>query len=915
VNRVRASLPCLILAVVCAPAYSARVEQNAEAVNQYGKLELTVAYLSFSDVPWDHWAFKEVEACCNEGIVSGYDDGRYRPEWIVDRAQMAAYIARALAGGDANVPVPPGWVEPTFLDVPRRHWAHKYIEYAFAQGVVRGYRRLYFAPNAIVDRGQMAAFVARALAGGEENVPDPGCDSVPFADITCDHWARKYVEYIEASGAVNGYPDGSYRPEAACSRDQIAVCLARALALPTYGNLWDPDEFDIVGLFTTPSHEEIGVPGFYCRPFTREAGLGPHVFRVRFAWGEVGDYTYEVMAGSPHGELSLGSGSFTVTESDDRGYVRRSAAAPLYFEFESGGSYFAIGENMCWPLYAGTVDYEEWLPKLASHGGNYIHLWVSAEWNLLALEHLPLPDELYPWDVEGDQTQLGRYDEVAAWRLDRILELANQLGVKAMVCAESYHSLTGFGDWGWWARSPYNAANGGPCEHPHEFFTKEEAKRLFKRRLRYLVARYGYETSVLSWELFTEPEGVWGYSPTIMPAWHQEMAQYLSALDPWDHLITTSFAQKEGEPAVDGLAEIDYVQSHAYGTHDVAGMVASYGRRKTEAYGKPHYIGEFGAGGDEANLSDPEGLNLHNALWSSMLSRSAGTAMIWGWNWYVDGHDLYHRFRPVADFAADVDWVSENYDYGDLVALEFLPGHEPTGPSAMAIEPWAGDWWGPSACNQPHTFTVGNDGTVSDMERLSDVRLAGNTATFLVDYPMPGRFEVIVYGVSERCGSALSISLDGVALLEEYFHQHHGDDVVTHDYDGSYGIDVPAGSHTIVVDNPCVGWFYASYRLTHYLTSPNLRVLSLSNPTSALVWVQNKMHTWWNHAQDVPPEPVNACQITLGGFSPGTYAVEQWDTSEGTAVDLLDYVSADGTVVLATPAGLTTDLAYKVRRK
>jgi hypothetical protein len=575
----------------------------------------------------------------------------------------------------------------------------------------------------------------------------------------------------------------------------------------------------------------------------------------------------------------------------------------LYFEYESGASYFAIGENMCWPLYEGTEDYDEWLPKLASHGGNYIRLWVSAEWNLLALEHLPLED--------GDETGLGRYDQVAAWRVDYILGLADQLGVEAMVCVESFHSLY-VGDYGWWERSPYNAANGGPCKQPTDFWTDAEAKRLFKRRLRYLVARYGYESAVLSWELFSEPEGVRGYRPEVLAAWYQEMAQYLCGLDPWAHLITANSARKEGEPLVDALAEIDYVQSHAYGTHDVAGMVAGYCRQKAEAYGKPHYVGEFGADGDEANLSDPKGLNLHNALWSSMLSRSAGTAMIWWYDWYVDGMDLYDVFRPVADFAAGVDWVRESYDYGDLVALEFLPGHEPTGPTDMAIEPWAGDWWIGSPCNRPHTFTVRNDGTVSDMEFLSDVRLWGNAATFLVDYPMPGRFEVIVSGVSGLACSALSISLDGSTALEEWFWDIPYDDVVTHGYDGSYGIDVPAGPHTIIVNDLDSGWFYASYRLTNYLTAPNLRVLALSNDSSALVWVQNKMHTWWNHAQGVAPQPVGASEITLGGFLPGTYAVEQWDTYNGELIHLPPLRCADGSVTLTTPDGLLTDVAYKI---
>jgi len=205
------------------------------------------------------------------------------------------------------------------------------------------------------------------------------------------------------------------------------------------------------------------------------------------------------------------------------------------------------------------------------------------------------------------------------------------------------------------------------------------------------------------------------------------------------------------------------------------------------------------------------------------------------------------------------------------------------------------------------------------MRFLSHVRLGSptavaNTATFLVYYPMPGRFEVIVSGVSGLCDSALSISLDGSTVLEEWFWDTPHD-VVTHGYDGSYGIDVPAGPHTIVVDNVCSGWFYASYRLKNYLTSPNLRVLALSNDTSALVWVQNKMHTWWNQAQGVTPQPVGSCAITLGGFLPGTYAVEQWDTYAGTSVALPDYVSADGNLVLTTPDGLTADVAYKARRR
>jgi hypothetical protein len=49
----------------------------------------------FSDVPVDHWAFDEIEACAAAGIVSGYPDGLYRPAVLASRDQMAVYSARS----------------------------------------------------------------------------------------------------------------------------------------------------------------------------------------------------------------------------------------------------------------------------------------------------------------------------------------------------------------------------------------------------------------------------------------------------------------------------------------------------------------------------------------------------------------------------------------------------------------------------------------------------------------------------------------------------------------------------------------------------------------------------------------------------------------------------------------------------
>jgi hypothetical protein len=185
---------------------------------------------SFVDVSYRHWAIREVEACYAAGIVAGYPDGTYGPTIPVSRDQMAVYMSRALSGGDAYVPTGPATA--TFNDVPTDHWAFKYVEYVQSRGVVQGYADGTYGPTIPLDRGQMAVFIARALAGGESNVP-AGPATPHFPDVATDFWAYKHVEYIAdpTRAIVYGYDDGNYHPEYVCTRDQMAVFVARAFGL------------------------------------------------------------------------------------------------------------------------------------------------------------------------------------------------------------------------------------------------------------------------------------------------------------------------------------------------------------------------------------------------------------------------------------------------------------------------------------------------------------------------------------------------------------------------------------------------------------------------------------------------------------------------------------------------------------
>jgi hypothetical protein len=122
--------------------------------------DMTTAPEVFPDVPAGSWAGTAVQACVDNGVSGGYEDGNYHPDWFVTREQMAVYIARAM-----------GWVDiaddmttapELFLDVPAGFWAGTAVEACVDNSVVQGYPDDTYRPEEDVTRAQMAVYVARA---------------------------------------------------------------------------------------------------------------------------------------------------------------------------------------------------------------------------------------------------------------------------------------------------------------------------------------------------------------------------------------------------------------------------------------------------------------------------------------------------------------------------------------------------------------------------------------------------------------------------------------------------------------------------------------------------------------------------------------------------------------------------------
>src|SRR3569833_244883 len=130
-------------------------------------------------------------------------------------------------------------------------------------------------------------------------------------------------------------------------------------------------------------------------------------------------------------------------------------------------------------------------------------------------------------------------------------------------------------------------------------------------------------------------------------------------MDPYRHLITTSFSGWDGIKDIDMLPEMDYVQTHLYHLGDLAADLVERQHNK-EAYGKPEYTGETGADWQGPSKDDPRGEQIHQTLWASTVAGGSGAAAMWWWDNYTAPNKLWPVYRPLTSFIEGVDFGREH---------------------------------------------------------------------------------------------------------------------------------------------------------------------------------------------------------------------------------------------------------------
>lgn len=182
---------------------------RAEVTTMFARLltkqiEADKTYSStFNDVAKDCWAANYIGYMQQFGIVTGYEDGSFRPDAPVTRAEFAAIASRfeKLTQGSKS-----------FTDVPDTHWAVKYINFAATRGWVTGYADGTFKPEHSITRAEVAAVTCRLLerSADQTYIRSHIGELRTFADVTESHWAYWYAmeaanghDYTKSGGSEN----------------------------------------------------------------------------------------------------------------------------------------------------------------------------------------------------------------------------------------------------------------------------------------------------------------------------------------------------------------------------------------------------------------------------------------------------------------------------------------------------------------------------------------------------------------------------------------------------------------------------------------------------------------------------------------------------------------------------------------
>jgi len=464
---------------------------------------------------------------------------------------------------------------------------------------------------------------------------------------------------------------------------------------------------------------------------------GVKMWKIRFTPNEVGNWNYRIYVSDKVHKMTyiLNSVSFNCTKSainnrNSKGFIR--SANSRYLKYETGQPYYPIG-NSCYSFSGnfwdqpekGTNEMKAHMNEMSENKINFFRFEI----NHFGGVNLFGPDySENQWPIAKDTIYYDQFNQHDSWQLDYIINYANSKGIDLWLTLFAHSTFGADGNYcdgngvevgvpytdpvnsvttyiktngcgnipysycNWALKNPFNvymekkdhnikSSLTGSCNSPYDFFdiNNTEAIKVQRNLIKYIIARWGYATNILAFELMDEAN-IKAFNqdntyPHYVPvpsdfdsnyvAWNHNTYDFIKSIDCNNHLITSAFA---GDAFIDSPNyninnKVDFTQGHYYFDytqvdpeerfyeHTLMNLIAFHD--------KPFIIGEFGYWPSKQN--DPRVYELHNALWSTFFNGAFGSASFWEYD-YLSGMGVLSEYKGISNFLKILPQFSGNYN-------------------------------------------------------------------------------------------------------------------------------------------------------------------------------------------------------------------------------------------------------------
>ena len=178
------------------------------------KIKLVSYEIGYKENSIEYTVKGQVADLYRMAYIAGYPDGKFHPNYKVTRAEAASMFARLINGSNSF-----GLSQVTKFNDASNAWYSQAINYITAKGLISGYNDGSFRPDTNITRAEFAQMISGFISAGY-----PGSASANLKDIK-GHWAQDAIDKVFGKKVVQGYPDGSFKPDNELTRAEAVTIL------------------------------------------------------------------------------------------------------------------------------------------------------------------------------------------------------------------------------------------------------------------------------------------------------------------------------------------------------------------------------------------------------------------------------------------------------------------------------------------------------------------------------------------------------------------------------------------------------------------------------------------------------------------------------------------------------------------